>query len=136
MVGIQFFLTQQPEICDGHVGYNDAPWGLTSISEAQFWRRPPATYGDGTVREVLSAIISEWDEPGMFNRKRAKECTPEEIAQETWAQIKASINHDGDRKLIDDMLHSWQIDPALTDAGTPDVDYHDAIFIQNPGSWY
>ncbi|APA95488.1 hypothetical protein [Nocardia seriolae] len=33
------------------------------------------------------------------------------------------------------MLHSWQIDPALTNPGTPEIDYDDAIFIQNPGSW-
>ncbi|MFI5780470.1 FAD-dependent oxidoreductase [Nocardia sp. NPDC051570] len=135
MVGIQFFLTEQPEIAVGHVGYNDSPWGLTSISEAQFWRRPPSSYGDGRVREVLSAIISEWDEPGMFDRRTAKQCAPDEIARETWAQMKAHLDHDGEVKLTDEMLHSWQIDPGLTGAGTPRIAYDDAIFIQNPGSW-
>ncbi len=135
MVGIQFFLRKRADLANGHVGYNDAPWGLTSISEAQFWRRPLTTYGDGSVQDVLSAIISEWEEPGTFNRKTAKQCTPEEIARETWAQIKAHVNDDGEIQLADDMLHSWMIDPALTDAGTSEIAYSDAIFIQNPGSW-
>ncbi|MVU82826.1 NAD(P)-binding protein [Nocardia sp. ET3-3] len=135
MVGIQFFLTRPAPLANGHVGYNDAPWGLTSISEAQFWRRSVSSYGDGSAQEVLSAIISEWDEPGTFNGKPARQCSPEELAQETWAQIKAHVNHDGDNPLADDMLRAWQIDPALTNAGTPDIAYDDAIFIQNPGSW-
>ncbi|WP_067816162.1 hydroxysqualene dehydroxylase [Nocardia inohanensis] len=136
MVGIQFFLTQRVDLANGHVGYNDAPWGLTSISEAQFWRRPVSSYGDGTAREVLSAIISEWDEPGTFNGKTAKQCAPEEIARETWAQIKAHVNDDGEIQLTDEVLHSWMIDPALSNAGTPEIDYDDPIFVQNPGSWY
>lgn len=136
MVGIQFFLTAPAPLANGHVGYNDSPWGLTSISEGQFWRRPVSGYGDGTVHEVLSAIISEWNEPGTFNGKTAKQCLPNEIASETWAQIKAHVNHDGDVKLTDDMLHSWLIDPELTGAGTPQIAYNDPIFIQNAGSWH
>lgn len=135
MVGIQFFLRQRVDLANGHVGYNDAPWGLTSISEAQFWYRPPRTYGDGSVQDVLSAIISEWEEPGTFNRKTATACSPEELARETWSQIKAHVNDDGQLQLTDDMLHSWLIDPALTGAGTPEIAYDDPIFIQNPGSW-
>ena len=136
MVGIQFFLTRPAEIATGHVGYNDAPWGLTSINEGQFWRRPLTSYGDGRAQDVLSAIISEWDEPGMFDRRTAKQCQPTEIAKETWEQIKAHLNHHGDVKLTDDMLHSWFIDPGLSGAGTSGVNYDDAIFVQNPGSWY
>ncbi|GAB2541507.1 hydroxysqualene dehydroxylase [Nocardia heshunensis] len=135
MVGIQFFLTRPAPLANGHVGYNDAPWGLTSISEAQFWRRPVTSYGNGAAQEVLSAIISEWDEPGTFNGKPARQCSLDELAAETWSQIKAHVDHDGDNPLTDDMLHSWQIDPALTNAGTPEIAYDDAIFIQNPGSW-
>ncbi|GAB4589234.1 hydroxysqualene dehydroxylase [Nocardia sp. IFM 10818] len=136
MVGIQFFLRKRVDLANGHVGYNDAPWGLTSISEAQFWHRSVSSYGDGSVREVLSAIISEWEEPGTFNGRPAAKCTPEEIALETWSQIKAHVNDDGETQLTDDLLHSWLLDPALTGAGTPDIAYEDAIFIQNPGSWY
>ncbi|MEU6564568.1 hydroxysqualene dehydroxylase [Nocardia nova] len=135
MVGLQFFLTSRHDLANGHVGYNDAPWGLTSISEAQFWKKPPQDYGDGKVKDVLSAIISDWDTPGMFTTKTAKQCTPQEIAAETWKQIKAHVNGDGVNQLSDDMLHSWMIDDGLTGAGTPQIAYDDAIFIQNAGSW-
>ncbi len=136
MVGLQFFLTERVDLVNGHTSFVDAPWSMTSINEAQFWRRPLSTYGDRTVRDVCSVIISEWDAPGTFTRKTAKQCTPEEIAAESWAQLKAGLNDDGVTQLTDDMLHSWFLDPALTGAGTPDVAYDDPIFIQNPGSWY
>ncbi|MFE6921802.1 FAD-dependent oxidoreductase [Nocardia sp. NPDC057663] len=135
MVGIQFFLRRRADLAAGHVAYVDSPWGLTSISEAQFWRTPLNGYGDGGVADVLSAIISEWEEPGVFDRKTAAQCSPAEIAAETWEQLTAHVNKVGDEPLTDDMLHSWMIDPALRDPGTPDVSYDDAIFIQNPGSW-
>ncbi|MFD4434275.1 twin-arginine translocation pathway signal protein, partial [Nocardia sp. NPDC058497] len=76
MVGIQFFLRRRADLAAGHVAYVDSPWGLTSISEAQFWRTPLTGYGDGGVADVLSAIISDWEEPGVFTRKTAAQCTP------------------------------------------------------------
>ncbi|MFB8003465.1 FAD-dependent oxidoreductase [Nocardia sp. NPDC056000] len=135
MVGLQYFLKSRHDLANGHVGYNDASWGLTSISEAQFWKKPLTSYGDGTVKDVLSAIISDWDTPGMFNKKTAKQCTPEEIVKETWEQIKAHVNGDGVTQLTDDMVHSTLIDTGLTGAGTPQIAYDDSIFIQNAGSW-
>lgn len=137
MVGLQYFLKSRHDLTNGHVGYNDSPWALTSISEAQFWKKPLTAYGDGTVKDVLSAIISEWDEPGMVNKKTARQCSPEEIVKETWEQIKAHINGDGitSTTLTDDMVHSTLLDTGLTGAGTPQVTYDDSIFIQNAGSW-
>ncbi|MFI9510520.1 FAD-dependent oxidoreductase [Nocardia sp. NPDC052566] len=135
MVGIQFFLRERMDLANGHVGYNDAPWGLTSISQAQFWRRPLPSYGDGTVKDVLSAIISTWDLPGTYNGKSAAQCTPEELAIETWAQIRAHVDGKNGVRLPDGIVHSWLLDPGLTGAGTPEVGYDDPIFIQNPGSW-
>ncbi|MFF0816576.1 FAD-dependent oxidoreductase [Rhodococcus sp. NPDC003318] len=136
MVGLQFFLKERADIVNGHISYVDSPWSLTSISEAQVWKRPLTTYGDGTVEDVLSAIVSEFDVPGTLNGKTARQSTLEEIARESWAQIKAHVHGKGGVRLTDDMLHSWMIDPALTGAGTPQVAYNDPIFIQNPGSWY
>ena len=113
MNGIQFFLDCDLRLAPGHTIYVDSEFALTSISQQMFWKDVdiPAL-GDGRVRGVLSVDISEWDEPGTFNRKTAKECAPQEIASETWAQIKAHVNDDGDIQLTDDMLHSWMIDLA------------------------
>ena len=82
----------------------------------------------------MSAIISDWSTPGNFNRKSARDCTPDEIADEAWAQIKAHLN-DTDTVVDDQMLHSWFLDPSIIDSGTPNVRNDEPLFIQDPGSW-
>ncbi|MDV6014310.1 FAD-dependent oxidoreductase [Haloechinothrix sp. LS1_15] len=135
MNGLMFYLTEQVPITPGHVNYVDSGWAVTSISQAQFSHRDFTTYGDGTVQDCLSTILSDWTSPGMFNRKAAKDCEPDEIARETWAQIKAHLNDGDNEVLTDDMLHSWFLDPAIIDSGTPGVRNDEPLFTQLPGSW-
>jgi uncharacterized protein with NAD-binding domain and iron-sulfur cluster len=115
MIGIQYYLTEDLRIARGHVIHVDSPWALTSISQPQFWKyRDVSRCGDGLVRGVLSVDISDWDVPG-FNGKEAQTCSRSEIALETWAQLKKSLNAGGEI-LRDDQLHSWFLDPGLIDA--------------------
>jgi uncharacterized protein with NAD-binding domain and iron-sulfur cluster len=125
MNGLMFYLKEELPLTPGHVNYVDSAWAVTSISQAQFWNRDFSTYGDGTVKDCLSTIISDWFTPGTFNGKQAKDCTPQEIATETWSEIKAHIP-----EVTDDLLHSWFLDPAIQ-SGTND----EPLFIQHPGSW-
>jgi uncharacterized protein with NAD-binding domain and iron-sulfur cluster len=134
MNGLMFFLKKRVDVTKGHVNYVDSGWAITSISEEQFWKKSLTSYGDGTVKECLSAIISDWTTPGNFNRKSARDCTPQEIAKEAWTQIKAHLN-DTDKVLEDALLHSWFLDPAIIDSGTPNVRNDEPLFIQDPGSW-
>ncbi|WP_253875974.1 hydroxysqualene dehydroxylase [Mycobacterium asiaticum] len=134
MNGLMFYLRDRVDVTKGHVNYVDSGWGITSISEEQFWKRSLTTYGDGTVKDCLSAILSDWSTPGNFNGKSARQCTPAEIAAEAWAQIKAHLNDTG-HVLDDGMLHSWFLDPAIIDSGTPNVRNDEPLFIQDPGSW-
>ncbi|UUO04189.1 FAD-dependent oxidoreductase [Mycolicibacterium novocastrense] len=134
MNGLMFYLKERVDVTKGHVNYVDSGWAITSISEEQFWKKSLTNYGDGTVKDCLSAIISDWTTPGNFNRRSARDCTPQEIAREAWAQIKAHLN-DTDRVVDDAMLHSWFLDPAIIDSGTPDVRNDEPLFIQDPGSW-
>lgn len=134
MNGLMFYLKERVDVTKGHVNYVDSGWAITSISEAQFWKRSLSSYGDGTVKDCLSAIISDWTTAGNFNRRSARDCTPEEIAREAWAQIKAHLN-DTDTVLTDDMLHSWFLDPSIIAPGTSEVRNDEPLFIQDPGSW-
>jgi uncharacterized protein with NAD-binding domain and iron-sulfur cluster len=134
MNGLMFYLRRKLPLT-GHVNYVDSPWSLISSNEAQFWRRSFRDYGDGTVLDCLSTVISDWVTVGSVINKPAKECTPDEIAQEVWAQIKAHLNDTGDDTLTDDLLHSWFLDPAITGSGTPNVANSEPLFIQNVGSW-
>lgn len=114
MTGIQFYLNEPVVINHGHVIYADAPWALTSISQLPFWRNfDVSQYGDGTVKSILSIDISDWDAPGL-NGRAARACTPEEIKDEVWAQLKKCLAEDHDLHLHDDMIVAWYLDRDIT----------------------
>jgi uncharacterized protein with NAD-binding domain and iron-sulfur cluster len=136
MNGIQFYLRRPATLCQGHIAFVDAPWALTALSQNQFWARTLGDhYGDGAVQDCLSVDISDWETPGMLYGKPAKQCDPDEIAREVWAQIGAHL--DDTRSLLpDDDLHSWFIDPGISwhpDLGSNTND--DPLLINTAGSW-
>lgn len=111
MNGIQFYLREEVDLVRGHQIYLDSPWALTSLSQLQFWPSvDPVNLGDGGVRSIISVDISEWNVPGL-NGKLAIDCTHQEIAEEVWAQLKATLNVNGQQVLSD--YHSWFLDPDI-----------------------
>ncbi|MGZ3461444.1 MAG: hydroxysqualene dehydroxylase, partial [Archangium sp.] len=140
MNGIQFYLYQDVPIVHGHVLYVDSPWAITSISQPQFWQNVSlASLGDGAVRGLLSVDVSDWEVPGNVVKKRAWDCTKEEIAHEVWEELKQSLNVGGQVLLRDEMLHSWFIDPDILvpPPGMPrNMDINvEPLFINRPNSW-
>jgi uncharacterized protein with NAD-binding domain and iron-sulfur cluster len=135
MTGVQFFLSRSLPIARGHVTYVDSPWALTSVSQGPFWSRDLSTYGNGTVRDIVSVDVSNWDAPGVLYGKTAKQCTKQEIFAEVWEQMKTSLNEDGiilhDGDVVDRFL-----DPAITfgPGGTP-VDNAEPLLINTVDSW-
>jgi uncharacterized protein with NAD-binding domain and iron-sulfur cluster len=117
MNGIQFYLTADVPIARGHINHVDSAWALTSISQSQFWPGfPSSQYADGRVRTILSVDISAWDVPSPTG-KEARDCDYHEVAEETWRQLKQSLNRDG-VVLSDDMLHPttpWHIDDDIVE---------------------
>ncbi|MFI6474947.1 FAD-dependent oxidoreductase [Streptomyces sp. NPDC050516] len=138
MTGIQFYLTERPDIVHGHVDCIDSQWSLTAIAQAEHWPRRPfaADYGDGTVADCLSVDISEWDKPGILYGKSAKQCTREEVAREVWAQLKAALNDTGKTVLSDSKLHSWFLDPGVSGIGTPNPQNEDELLIHPTGTFH
>ncbi|MCA9677667.1 MAG: FAD-dependent oxidoreductase, partial [Myxococcales bacterium] len=142
MVGIQFFLYEDVPLVRGHIFYPDSPWALTSISQPQFWRHDGLfrrRYGDGEVGGLISVDISDWDTPGTFVPKPAKLCTPAEIEQEVWGQLKAALNgaEDDEQILTDELLHSAHLDDDLeyaAGAPLPPVN-HARLLVHPPGAW-
>ncbi|WP_327148793.1 hydroxysqualene dehydroxylase [Nocardia sp. NBC_01329] len=135
MSGIQFYLRRRPGLGAGHSAYIDSPWSLTSIAQDTLWARKLPEYGDGTVLECLSVDISDWNTPGILFGKTAKQCTHEEIARETWAQILAHLN-DRDEMLRDADLHSWFLDPGISwNADRGENANADPLLINTAGSW-
>jgi uncharacterized protein with NAD-binding domain and iron-sulfur cluster len=114
MNGIQFYLSQDVPVVNGHAIYLDSPWALTSISQRQFWTGVDfSQFGNGAVRGILSVDISEWGEPGVVYGKPAQECTAIQIQEEVWTQLKQHLNVGGAVTLDDADLLSWFLDPDI-----------------------
>ena len=113
MSGIQFFLRERRDMNAGHQMLLDTPWGLTSISQRQFWEKPFTEeldhHGVGT---LLSVDISSLDAPGMGTKKKAVECGNEEIAAETWLQLQAALP--GQRLPRFDQVMGWFLDDSIS----------------------
>jgi hypothetical protein len=115
MNGIQFFLNRPPTLpIKGHVAFLDTPWALTAIDQGLFWRANIAKrYGDGRVHDIYSVDISDWFTNGILYNKPAAHCTPKQIRDEVWAQMKRSLNSKQQKVLSDDMIVDWFLDPAI-----------------------
>ena len=112
MTGAQFFLKTQMPINKGHISYVDSPWAITCVSQGQFWTKDLSSYGNGTVKDILSADVSNWDAPGILYNKPARQCTKEQILNEVWAQMKVSLDEDF-IFLQDSDVVARQLDPAI-----------------------
>ncbi len=120
MNGVQFYLDHDIPLVNGHVLYVSTPWALTGISQIQFWKQfELTTCGDGRKRCLLSVDISEWNTAGILIKKKACDCTHQEIATEVWAQLKRSHNVNGQKVLpeevpeffMDDCINLERVDP-------------------------
>jgi uncharacterized protein with NAD-binding domain and iron-sulfur cluster len=133
MNGVQFYLSEDVSLVEGHQVYAGAPWALTSISQRQFWTGYDFEENSpDDVEGVLSVIASDWDTPGVLYDRPARNCTREEIVEETWTQVKQYLNN-GETVLTDDMRVDWFLDPALveTDDG---VENTSPLLINTVGS--
>ena len=104
MSGIQFFFETEVKFWKGHTQYLDSEWGLTSISQPQFWYKKRDL--SDAYRSILSVDIGIWDRPtvaGQRPRRKgrpdrtitksndplmAEKCMPRILAQEVWSQIE------------------------------------------------
>jgi 15-cis-phytoene desaturase len=136
MNGVQFFLDREMPLVNGHLALVDAPWALTAISQKQFWPNIDlANFGDGRAREVLSVIISNWDEPGAFVNKPARECSRDEIQAEVWAQLKAHVNARGVQTLRDAALVTAYLADSIEHRPDGTLVNHEPLLINTAGSW-
>jgi uncharacterized protein with NAD-binding domain and iron-sulfur cluster len=140
MVGIQYFLYEDVPLVRGHTFYPDSPWGLTTISQPQFWRDLGLfrrVYGAGDVGGLISVDVADWNTPGTYVTKPAKQCTAAEVAHEIWEQLKAALNTGvpGEEVLRDELLHSWHLDDELDySQGVPPIN-RSRLLVHPPGAW-
>jgi len=134
MTGIQYFLDRPFPIVNGHVTYVDSPWALTSVSQGQFWKVPLSGFGDGTVKDIVSVDVSNWDSPGIVYGKTAKQCTKDEIFVETWEQMRQGLL--GEYDMNPAMIKARFLDPGIVfgPAGTP-IHNEEPLLVNTVDSW-
>lgn len=134
MNGLQLYLCEDVKVNHGHTIYVDTPWAITSISQAQFWKDFDwSKHGDGTVKGILSIDISDWFSKGILYGKPAKDCSRQEVVNEVWAQLKKSLNVNGQEILKDDYLHSWNLDDSIV-TSIPAINL-EPLLVNNKNTW-
>lgn len=138
MNGVQLFLNRQLPLVRGHVGFDDTPWALTSVSQAQFWPDFDwSAYGNGEGAEAFSVIISDWNTPGVVYGKPAHSCTAQEVYKEVLAQLNASLKNRNEQISPSEVL-AWFVDPDIVfpPRGKERSDENlESLFITTCGAW-
>lgn len=116
MAGIQFYFDEALPLESGHLLHLDSEWALTSLAQAQFWKRDLSEYGDGTVRDILSVDISDFHALGKGQGKSAEKSTRAEIEAEVWRQLQESLPFLKDMPFV-----RVSLDPAIRD-GQPNLE--------------
>jgi len=132
MVGAQFFFSRPTPICRGHVAYPDAPWALSSISQGQFWTGGVGAYGDGTVQDILSVDISDWDTIAPRLGKAARDCTREEVLDEVWAQLEDALGS----RISRDTLVARHLDTNVVFTPGQPARNTTPLLVHPPGSYF
>jgi uncharacterized protein with NAD-binding domain and iron-sulfur cluster len=136
MNGALFYLDRDVPLVHGHTIYIDTPWALTSISQAQFWPGVKLDrLGDGRVEGILSIDVSDWEREGIVFGKQAMFCSREEVREEVWAQLEASLNDAGLDVLEDANVVTWFLDPSIVYPNPTQAANLEPLLINTAGSW-
>ncbi|KAB2902900.1 MAG: FAD-dependent oxidoreductase [Kofleriaceae bacterium] len=137
MVGVQFLLrgADRPWV-RGHVAFGDSPWGITGVSQRQFWRpeyveRLTAAGGSG----MLSIIATEWNQPRDCEVPRAESLTLPQIQAEIIRQIAKCRDADQQPMLRSQDVLAFHFDQDVGfEHGRPGRN-RSPLLIHPPGSW-
>lgn len=86
--GVQYYFAQDFQLVRGHVYFPDSPWGLSAVSQSQFWS---AESLPKNIRGVLSVDIGDCRARSPYTHKSFMESSPDEIQAEVWRQIEDSL---------------------------------------------
>ncbi|WP_437283229.1 NAD(P)-binding protein [Sorangium sp. So ce375] len=89
--GIQYYFDQDFKLVRGHVYFPDTEWGLSAVSQSQFWVEKHFESFTPKIRGVLSVDIGNCHRRSSFTGKSLMESSPVEIEEEVWRQIKDSL---------------------------------------------
>ncbi|MEO7327221.1 MAG: FAD-dependent oxidoreductase, partial [Minicystis sp.] len=88
--GIQYYFEHDFKLVRGHVYFPDTEWGLSAISQGQFWWHSQSSLPK-EIRGILSVDIGACRSKSSYTGKTLVESTSNEIYEEVWRQIKSSL---------------------------------------------
>lgn len=119
MNGVMYYINPADMMAEGHIIYVDAPWAITAISQGQFWAPEFKldNFGDGSARDIISAIISDWDKAGdqVFNQPAKSAPDAATIMNEVWAEMAAGRAAVPNGVLNAASVKARFLDPAIMD---------------------
>ena len=137
MVGAQYFLREDVPLCEGHVFFPRSPWALTAISQGQFWNRGNrgmGTYGDGSLRGIISVDVSACWEPDRDGKRLVDETSREGILRRIFAQLVEAVDPHT-RRVLQRSLYAAHLDDEVK-VGPTGVTNSGRLLIHPPGSWH
>jgi hypothetical protein len=84
MSGVQFFLKDDIPVLDGHIHFPATPFGLTAVSQRQYWNPKPG-YG------IISVIISDWTTKSPAGKAARDYTDANQLLAEVWRQLEESL---------------------------------------------
>ena len=136
MNGIMFYLDRDVPLVHGHTLFIDSQWALTSISQAQFWPGfELSSMGDGRAEGILSVDVSDWEALGIVHDKQAMFCSKDQIRDEVWAQLQASLDDQGVEVLQDANVVGWFLDPDIQYPNPTHATNLEPLLVNTAGSW-
>ncbi|MDB4932432.1 MAG: hypothetical protein JWM10_4916 [Myxococcaceae bacterium] len=106
LTGVQYLFDTNIQFGQEHTLYMDAAWRLSSISQAHFWRRRPTgihgyrgivSVDIGALHRPADAVAADEADWAKGGRLTAWQCTPNQIANTVWDQVRRSIATDTQR---------------------------------------
>jgi hypothetical protein len=89
-IGVQYYFAHDFKLVRGHVYLPDTEWGLSAVSQGQFW--PQRSIPEPKqVRGILSIDIGNCRRKSSYMHRTVMECTREDIATEVWRQFTDSL---------------------------------------------
>jgi 15-cis-phytoene desaturase len=139
MNGIQFYLSKELNLIDGHLSFLDSEWAISGIQQTnRIWDEfDLTTSGNGQVKAILSLAISDWDTPGSMYNKPARDCSREEIAAEVIHQIKTGFNQ-STAEFNEELIIRWYLDPDISESETNPYKHKNAepLLVNLVNTWH
>lgn len=89
--GVQFYFDKKMSLEPNCIIWlSDTPWQLIIEPQADFWSIDLSQFGDGNVKQIWSLVVDSETDKGILHKKVVSECTPQEVIEEIWAQVKQS----------------------------------------------